>query len=942
MTWYSRLLQKDRRASLRASNRRRRTVDLERLETRTVLSNVTVTFPAPGTSSTLLIQGDTGNDNIAIMENGDGSVTVAPGTLAITKAGVIPGSSINGNSAAVGTNNPVSAIIVQLPGTTNFDIVNLNGTSPAASPTVGNVSVSAVGANLTFNVDVNPNPTGFPAATPVHNSGALTVSDIASTPTDGVLLANIQNSSFGSMAITQYGNGPDFSSVRLANDTVPGAVSVSLGNANGDTITLLNNPAFGPTTLLEGAGGPAIPTGSPAVGTSSGNNDTITVSGPATGGTSHYTSLYAQQDVTLAGGTHETISISNIQVAYIASTTPNPAGVTTIQGNGAFDTTTITGVTTYGPSIPINSPIPGTGFAAISVTQGNGNVGLVVNPNGAVNDQASVTNSTVPGNISISQAGLASNSPMYNTALISNDKSTYGNLSITQANAGGVVLKTGVTPGDQATITGSTAGGNATITQGTGINDSAAILSSTVGGSDTITQADQSGNPGDTARIVGGTAGGSATITQGGGTADSAIINLTSIGGSATITQGGGAGDTATIVVTTVKGNATITQGDVNGDIAVIDPVTTTGTVGGNASITQGNGNGDVGVISFLTIGGSVTVTQGNGNGDAGEIENVASTGGTDKAPIVISVTQGNGNNDIAAIVNLTATGGTAATPIPISITQGSGNADWAEIANVTAPNANITITQTDVATNPNGDTALVLNSAIGTTGTGPDGTLNDFNGNITITQGSAPGDVALVEGTFAVAGTANNITITQGSNGGVNGTLPGFNGSSVAADVAEINDEVVTSNITVTQGNANSFGYNVTAIGYDYVGQFGLVTLPTTPPQFTALVVPSTGSSFVTAGGVTAIQQFGGNNQIFLGDASDYFYSTFLNVYTGAGGGSFVMAQNTYTFGAAALGGPFSSVYSIAGGGSGNLVYLDPNSIYYVTFDPGAFVGFA
>jgi hypothetical protein len=187
--------------------------------------------------------------------------------------------------------------------------------------------------------------------------------------------------------------------------------------------------------------------------------------------------------------------------------------------------------------------------------------------------------------------------------------------------------------------------------------------------------------------------------------------------------------------------------------------------------------------------------------------------------------------------------------------------------------------------------------------------------------------------------GVANNVTIIQGANGGVNGALPTFDGSTVASDVAEVNDETVTSNITITQGNANSVGSYVTAIGFDYLGDLGMIAVPTVPPQFTALATPSTGSSSVTAGGVTAIQQFGGGNQVYLGDSTDFFYSTFLDVYTGAGGGALVVVQNTFTLGVAALGGPFSSIYNIEGGGTGNLIYLDPTSAFYVTFDPASFI---
>jgi hypothetical protein len=965
-------------------------MNLERLETRTVLSNVTVQFPAPFTTSTLLITGDTQNDNFVITENTDGSVTVSPGTLVVKPGvGVIPGSAINGNSAPVSTNNPVSAIQVLLPGQTNFDIVNLNGQSAAASPTVGPVTVTATntpvggpaagGVNLTFNVGV----TGLG----VHNSGPLTVSDINSLPSNGVLNATVQNSSFTSMSITQQGNGPDFSSVTLTNDTVPGPVSVSLGFANNDKITLTNNPVFGITTLLEGNGDNGIAPAGLGLGTSAGAHDSISVVGPAAPGSSHYTELLAQQDaqpVPPGGGnnTNETITVNNIQVAYIAGTAFPGPGVTTIQGNGAFDTTTVNLVTTFKLG-PIQNPIPGTGFANISVTQGTGSVGLPNPPAVGVNDQASITNSNVPGFMSITQSDAASNSPSYNTALISNDVAG-GALSITQGNAGGTVLKGPIiTPGDQATITGSSAGGNASISQGSGANDSAAILSSTVKGSASITQTDVSGNPGDTAMINGDTVTGSDTITQGAANNDVAQIVGGTAGGSATISQLGGAGDQATIMLTSIGGNAKITQGGGASDIAqILGTSSAPGTIGGDASISQLGGAGDVAVIAYETIGtantalGNINISQGDGVGDAAEIENVTDPGGDVKhGAISIGITQGNGNHDIAAIVNLVATGGAVGAPDNIFITQGSGNADsthpttdptgndWAEIANVNVPNAsgvpapaiaNITITQGDVASNQYGNTAYVLNAFVGVVTAG--NTDNNGTGNVAIFQGDAPGDVALVEGGVVIGGTAtngvaNNVTISQGSNGGVNGTLPGFNGSTIASNIAEVNDETVTSNITITQGNSNSFGYNVAAIGYDYLGYLNMFQVPsllsnavqpplTAPSQFTALAAPTAGSSSVTAGGITSIQQFGANNQVFLGDVNDFFYSTFLDVYTGGGGGALVVAQNTYTLGVAALGGPFSAVYNVESGGSGNQIYLDPAvSAFYVTFDPASFI---
>jgi Bacterial Ig domain/Domain of unknown function (DUF4214) len=873
MIYLSRRLPKGRGFARRARDRRRLMINLEALETRTVLSNVSVTFPAPGTASTLLIQGDQFNDNFTITELNDGTVTVAPGAMAFKPGvGIIAPSTINANAAAFNTQNPVSAIVVQLPGTNNFDIVNLNSQSGAASPTVGNVTVTATGANLTFNVGV----TGFG----VHNSGFLNVSDTASTNVNGVLNDVEQNSSFASQTVTQFGNGPDSSSVTMTNDVVPGRVLVTLGNANNDSISLTSD-TFGPTTLIEGNGGPA----NPVAGSSLGNSDTITVTG------GKYQTLFAQQKL---DGTRNTISISNIMVAYVATNVPNPAGVTTIQGNGAFDTTTITGVTTYVAGITQNPPPPGVGLANIRVTQGTGAVGLVVNPNGAVNDQASVQNSNVPGFISISQSDVAGNSPMYNTALISGDTAG-GSLSITQGNAGGVVIESGVTPGDQASIHNSTSGGNATISQGSGINDSATIDPSTIGGNASITQADVAGNPGDQARINGDTVTGSDTITQGAANGDLAQVVGGTAGGNVTVIQLGGNSDVAQVSLTSIGGNASITQGAGNSDVATLLGTGTTaasGTIGGNATISQGAGNGDTAVIAYLTIGGSIGITQLGGGDDSATITGLTATGGTDTVPIVISIGQGGGDGDMATITGLTAPGGTDTVPIVISIGQGGGSGDTSAMTDVNTPYGNISITQGDVGTSTVGDTASVLNVTVGTGATGI-----EVNGGVTVVQGSAPGDVALVQG-----GSSNDIAITQGDNVQVP------DGGSVASDVAEINGTNVMANITIAQGTGNSTldnaGHYVTAIGFDYLG----------------LINGDAASSPVTAGFETDINQNYANNQLFLGDPSNgsSFVTTFLDAFTGNGGGAFIQAANTTVY----LG-PLTGTFSITGVSPGSS-YLD------------------
>ena len=108
MTWLSRLLPQsprlprlaDHNHRTRQGQRRRRMATLETLEGRTLLSNVTVSFPTP--SSPLTITGDTFNDNFTITENPSGTVTVAPGaTRVVPGVGVVTPSTIDGSSATV-------------------------------------------------------------------------------------------------------------------------------------------------------------------------------------------------------------------------------------------------------------------------------------------------------------------------------------------------------------------------------------------------------------------------------------------------------------------------------------------------------------------------------------------------------------------------------------------------------------------------------------------------------------------------------------------------------------------------------------------------------------------------------------------------------------------------------------------------------------------------
>ncbi len=265
-----------------------------------------------------------------------------------------------------------------------------------------------------------------------------------------------------------------------------------------------------------------------------------------------------------------------------------------------------------------------------------------------------------------------------------------------------------------------------------------------------------------------------------------------------------------------------------------------------------------------------------------------------------ITITQGSGSLDTATVQVATVGGN-------VSIGQDSGSGDTATVFDVTALNGNIAISQSDVAGNALGDTASVIGVTAGTQTGSPFPT--DVAGNVTIAQGSASGDVAYLNADAAGRlDLVNNVSITQGDN--VQGA---FNGSTVVSDVAEINDTIVTSDITIIQGTGTSTdptaGNYVAAIGFDYLGDVGRLPVFGTP-----------GSSSVTAVSTKIDQQYA-SNQVFLGDVGSSFTTVFLDVFTGSGGGAFVMATNTTVFFGPL--GFFSPVYTIEGGGTSN-TYLD------------------
>jgi hypothetical protein len=381
---------------------------------------------------------------------------------------------------------------------------------------------------------------------------------------------------------------------------------------------------------------------------------------------------------------------------------------------------------------------------------------------------------------------------------------------------------------------------------------------------------------------------------------------------SISVTQGTGAGAQATVTNSTLPGNLTIRQNDVAGN-AFGDIATVTNDTMGFVQFFNG--------LPFNGFFGNITVSQGNAAKDVATVTNSTAVGN-------ISITQGNGNTDTATIrgggpdgVNLTGQSAPGMTyGGNLTITQGSGTNDQATITGSAATPlvtvGNVTITQNDVAnaTAPNpGDRATVsfVNAGI-TVNASP--FVFDFNGVITITQGNAYNDEAIVLGN---GNTANNVVITQGDNVINPNCTPGL------SDIAQITGYNITSDISISQGDGNAVGGYVAAIAFDYLG---LITNGVTA------------SASVTAGGDTAITQNGSGNSVWLGDPGAGLYgpnaasfrTLYLDVYTGLGS-AFVQAANTTV-----LFGSLFGLYTIDGASiTGRNTFLDLGGNSGITINP-------
>ena len=279
---------------------------------------------------------------------------------------------INGTSVPFVSTEAVTSIMVTLPGTTNFDTVSLLGAGKTTPTTVKNVSITG--------------PPGRPRPQPPERSppmGSTTTARSRSIPfcaVNAALTAHVDNSSFQTVAIYQAGGSKAV--VELGNNTIPGPAAVHEGYGNKDSITVDNGNVSGPTELYQGRAAPT-----PALGTA----DSVTVTNATT------RNLDIQQ---LIDGTANTINVNTVSVASVSY------GVNDLAGQRRWR---------HDHDQPGHNPHSAQSHctwrwpAQHRRRSGRRDRGVVLDGTCTGNDSASVTNSTLPGSISITQADVAGN-----------------------------------------------------------------------------------------------------------------------------------------------------------------------------------------------------------------------------------------------------------------------------------------------------------------------------------------------------------------------------------------------------------------------------------------------------------------------------------------------------------------------------------------------------
>jgi len=506
-------------------------------------------------------------------------------------------------------------------------------------------------------------------------------------------------------------------------------------------------------------------------------------------------------------------------------------------------------------------------------------------------------------------------------------------------------------------------GGSVIVEEGVANGDKILLENSTAGAT-TLIQGYGPTQPGDNGA-------GDVISVQDDGTATSGIFDLA-------ITQlgtGNGTIDVGTVSpVEVALGGFGIEATQTSGSVIAIESITTYsvapfnsfGPSGPPDIVTyQGNGSGDQTTIDnvgtpALPFPGNITVTQGNGGGDKVDLEadavgfttpspTLSATGSPQPAPQphvlkasygVVSVTQGSGGGDHVTLSSSGSEGTGLNYFNDLTITQGSGGGDVVSVDSTVVVTGNITVVQGDGAF----DQVFITATTAGyVTSTGFPGLYKDHGGLLTVIQGNGYEDSINItslglEGEFGSI--FNYVLLIQGDslNGNPAGTpdnLSGTYSNEITGDTVTIDETLIYSNLSIYQnttitvpttpagylalattpvynvGDGPGFGYNIVSIGT------GAATYYNAPSGTV------TGPAQVLVGGETNIDQGStapyGVNEVFLGGAGDAsgtdFETLTLDIWTGAGGGGFVSADNTTVV----YGSGFGFYYVIDGGGDGN-----------------------
>ena len=589
---------------------------------------------------------------------------------------------------------------------------------------------------------------------------------------------------------------------------------------------------------------------------------------------------------------------------------------------------------------------------------------------------------TASGGMTAANAPTAAQIPGY-TPLSTNNYGGGLTVSVTGSHLGSLyVEQTGSEPA-VVTVNQDAIGGSVTVEEGVANGDKITLENSTAGAT-TLIQGYGPTQPGDngSGNLISVQDDGSATS----GIFDLAITQL-GTGGGQQILVGtvspvevalGGFGIEATQSDT----------GGTTGNLIAIESITTYSVAPFNSFgpsgppdivTVQGNGGSDKTTIDNVgtpasPFPGNITVTQGNGGSDKVDLEadvvgfttpspTLSATGSPQPGPQsvvlkasygVVKVTQGNGNGDIVTLGSSGSEGTGLNYFNDLTITQGNGGGqatpDIVSVDSTVVVTGNITVVQGDGAF----DQVFITSTTAGyVTSTGFPGLYKDHGGLLTVIQGNGYEDSINItslglESPPDFGSIFNYVLLIQGDslNGNPLGTPNSLTGYSneITGDTVTIDETLIYSNLSIYQnttitvpttpagywalattpvynvGDGPGFGYNIVSIGT------GAATYYNAPSGTV------TGPSQVLVGGETNIDQGStapyGVNEDFLGGAGDAsgtdFETLTLDIWTGAGGGGFVSADNTTVV----YGSGFGFYYVIDGGGDGN-GYFDSGGNY-------------